>query len=152
MLPARGDGFLTTAEAAQMIGVAEVTIRQWRKRGRLPTQGRDERGYPLHSAEAVRAAEGLVRRNGIDASGIDPRQLRRGYSDGEAALWRGSAPGAGSPLTLASDQVTISALTTTRQTTATTTRPDGQFCSLLRAYLSRRALRTRSRRSGFSAA
>ena len=85
MLPARDDGFLTTAEAAQMAGVAEVTIRQWRKRGRLPVQGYDERGRPLHSAQAVRAAEGLVRRNGIRKSGVDPRLLRRGCADGEAA-------------------------------------------------------------------
>lgn len=77
MLPARGDGLLSTPEAARLVGVAPVTIRQWRKRGHLVAQGLDERGNPLHSPQAVRAAERLVRENGIGASGIDPRQLRR---------------------------------------------------------------------------
>jgi DNA-binding transcriptional MerR regulator len=77
MLPARDDGYLSTREAARLAGVAPVTIRQWRNRGWLAVQGLDERGYPLHSREAVRAAERLVRENGIQASGIDPRQLRK---------------------------------------------------------------------------
>ena len=77
LIPSRGDGFLTTAEAAQMIGVRPETIRQWRRRGWLATQGLDERGYPLHTPEAVRAAERRVRENGIRASGIDPRVLRK---------------------------------------------------------------------------
>ena len=76
MRPTRGDGYLTTAESARLVGVKPVTIRQWRKRGYLAPQGLDERGYPLHSRQAVRAAERLVRENGIQASGIDPRQLR----------------------------------------------------------------------------
>jgi hypothetical protein len=76
MHPARGDGYLTTAESARLAGVRPVTIRQWRNRGYLAAQGLDERGYPLHTAEAVRAAELLVHNNGIAASGIDPRQLR----------------------------------------------------------------------------
>jgi hypothetical protein len=45
--------------------------------GYLAAQGYDERGYPLHSREAVRAAEKRVRDNGIAASGIDPRRLRK---------------------------------------------------------------------------
>ena len=77
VIPSRGDGFLTTAEAAQMVGVRPETIRQWRRRGWLAAQGLDERGYPLHTREAVRAAERRVRDNGIEASGIDPRLLRR---------------------------------------------------------------------------
>ena len=77
MRPTRGDGYLTTAESARLVGVKPVTIRQWRKRGWLVPQGLDERGYPLHSRQAVRAAEKLVRENGIQASGIDPRQLRK---------------------------------------------------------------------------
>lgn len=76
MLPTRGDGFLTTVQAARLVGVKPVTIRQWRARGWLAPQGLDERGYPLHSPEALRAAEKRVRENGIEKTGIDPRQLR----------------------------------------------------------------------------
>jgi hypothetical protein len=74
--PSRPDGYLTTAESAALIGVRPVTIRQWRARGWLSTQGLDERGRPLHTAEALRATERLVRANGIEASGVDPRRLR----------------------------------------------------------------------------
>ena len=77
MRPSRSDGFLTTAESARLVGVKPVTIRQWRARGWLKRQGLDERGYPLHTPQAVRAAERLVRDHGIEISGIDPRQLRR---------------------------------------------------------------------------
>jgi hypothetical protein len=76
MLPSRPDGYLTTREAARLAGVRPVTIRQWRKRGWLAPQGLDEHGWPLHTPEAVRAAEALVRANGIAASRTDPRQLR----------------------------------------------------------------------------
>ena len=76
MVPARHDGFITTAEAAKLAGVSVVTIRQWRNRGHLAAQGLDERGHPLHTREAVRAAERRVRENGIRETGIDPRQLR----------------------------------------------------------------------------
>lgn len=78
MRPTRGDGYLTTAESARLVGVKPPTIRRWRMLGYLLPQGLDERGYPLHSRQAVRAAERLVRENGIQASGIDPRQLRSG--------------------------------------------------------------------------
>lgn len=78
MLPGRPDGYYTTAESARLAGVRPVTIRQWRKRGWLAAQGLDERGWPLHTADAVRAAEQLVRAHGIAASGVDPRRLRRG--------------------------------------------------------------------------
>jgi DNA-binding transcriptional MerR regulator len=77
MLPSRPDGYLTTAEAARLAGVKPGTIRQWRKRGYLAAQGLDEHGWPLHTPEAVRAAEQLVRANGLAASKTDPRRLRR---------------------------------------------------------------------------
>ena len=76
MRPRRGDGLLTTSEAARLVGVSVNTIYSWRNRGHLASQGLDERGYPLHTREAVRAAEKLVRGNGIEKTGIDPRQLR----------------------------------------------------------------------------
>jgi hypothetical protein len=72
----RADGLITTAEAAKLVNVSEATIRQWRKRGWLDRQGLNERGHPLHTKDAVRAAERQVRENGRRTSGIDPRQLR----------------------------------------------------------------------------
>lgn len=75
MRPGRGDGLLSTAEAAKLVGRSEATIRSWRNRGHLAPQGLDERNHPLHTREAVRAAEKRVRENGLAASGIDPRQL-----------------------------------------------------------------------------
>jgi hypothetical protein len=78
MTPTRGDGYLTTAEAGRLVGVDSATIRKWRQRGHLAAQGLDERGRPLHTREAVRAAERLVRANGLATSGIDPRLLRAG--------------------------------------------------------------------------
>jgi Transcriptional regulator, AbiEi antitoxin len=77
MLPSRADGYLTTRDAARIAGVDPVTIRQWRKRGWLAPQGLDERGYPLHTADAVRAAEEKVRGHGLEASGVDPRRQRK---------------------------------------------------------------------------
>jgi hypothetical protein len=81
VLPLPDDGFLlTTREAAKLIGVEASTIRQWRKRGQLVPQGLDERGYPLHSPQAVRDAEKKVRKRGLDSSNIDPRLLRKSAS------------------------------------------------------------------------
>lgn len=77
LLPSRPDGYLTTGEAARLAGVKPGTIRQWRRRGYLAPQGLDEHGWPLHTPEAVRAAEALVRANGIAASKTDPRRLRK---------------------------------------------------------------------------
>lgn len=77
MRPGRGDGLLTTAETARLVRVSVNTIYSWRNRGHLVAQGLDERGRPLHTREAVREAERRVRENGLQASGIDPRQLRR---------------------------------------------------------------------------
>jgi DNA-binding transcriptional MerR regulator len=78
MTPSRADGYLTTSESASLIGVQPVTIRQWRNRGYLAKQGLDERNRPLHTAEAVRAAERLVRRHALEATGVDPRLTRTG--------------------------------------------------------------------------
>ena len=85
MRPCRGDGLLTTTESAALAGVRPVTVRRWRMLGYLAPQGLDERGYPLHSPEAVRAAEMRVRENGLKASGVDPRLLRRGNIRSEEA-------------------------------------------------------------------
>ena len=77
MRPGRGDGLLSTPEAAALLGVSAATVRSWRNRGHLVAQGLDERNRPLHTREALRAAERRVRENGLQTSGIDPRQLRR---------------------------------------------------------------------------
>lgn len=77
MIPAHPSGLLTTREAAKLAGVQPVTIRAWRRLGYLAAQGLDERSYPMHTAEAVRAAEKLVVSHGMAASGINPRLLRK---------------------------------------------------------------------------
>jgi hypothetical protein len=74
-----------TVQAAQVLGVKPWLIRKWRERGWLKAQGLDERGRPLHTPEALRAAERLVREHGITASGTDPRQLRGRPRQREAA-------------------------------------------------------------------
>lgn len=76
VLPSRTDGMLNTEESGRLVGVPPHLIRKWRQRGWLQRQGLDERGRPLHTREAVRAAEKLVRENGIEKTGIDPRHLR----------------------------------------------------------------------------
>jgi hypothetical protein len=83
--PTRDDGMYGTVQAAQVLGVKPWLIRKWRERGWLATQGLDERGRPLHTPEALRAAERLVREHGITASGTDPRQLRGRARQREAA-------------------------------------------------------------------
>lgn len=77
MLPGRGDGLLTTAEAARKVGVDRSTISKWRERGNIYPDGLDERKRPLYRPETVEAAEARVRENGLAASGIDPRRLRK---------------------------------------------------------------------------
>lgn len=74
--PAHWSGLYNTAESALLLGVKATTIRQWRFKRLLLPQGLDEKNRPLHTAEALREAEALVRQNGIEASGIDPRQTR----------------------------------------------------------------------------
>jgi hypothetical protein len=75
----RPDGFLTTPEAAAAVGVQPGTIRKWRHLGYLAPQGLDERGYPLHTREAVVAAEKMVHKQGLDATKgtVDPRKMRK---------------------------------------------------------------------------
>lgn len=85
MRPTRSDGMLTTPQGAEMLGVSPATIRSWRNRGWLKRQGLDERGYPLHTPEALRAAEKRVTGNGIAASGTSPRRLRGRARRQEAA-------------------------------------------------------------------
>lgn len=70
-------GMLDMREAATLAGVSVRTIRSWREKGYLARQGIGDRGQPLFTAEAVRAAEQLARAKGIQASGIDPRLLRQ---------------------------------------------------------------------------
>jgi DNA-binding transcriptional MerR regulator len=77
MRPTRGDGLLTTAQAARRVGVEPGTIRQWRHRGHITPDGLDERGRPLYRPETVTAAERRVRENGLRASGVDPRRTRK---------------------------------------------------------------------------
>ena len=84
MRPAHGSGLLSTAEAARLVGVQPVTIRQWRSLGWLDAQGLSERGYPMHSADAVREAERKVRQNSITKGHFDPRRTR-GRTRREAA-------------------------------------------------------------------
>lgn len=76
MRPTRGDGMLSTAEAAKLAGGTPEMIRKWRQRGWLRVQGLDERDRPLHTPAAVREAERLVRENGLRTSGVDPRRQR----------------------------------------------------------------------------
>ena len=85
MRPTRDDGMYGTVQAAQVLGVKPWLIRKWRERGWLATQGLDERGRPLHTPEALRAAERRVTANGIAASGTSPRQLRGRARQREAA-------------------------------------------------------------------
>ena len=76
LLPAHPSGLLNTRESATLAGVSPGAIRKWRSLRYLAPQGLDERGYPLHSAEAVRAAAKRVEEQGKAASGVDPRLLR----------------------------------------------------------------------------
>lgn len=77
MLCTRGDGLLSTDQAARLAGVAPGTIRSWRSRKRLAAAGLDDHGRPLYEPDAVREAEALVRSNGLRTSGIDPRKVRQ---------------------------------------------------------------------------
>jgi hypothetical protein len=74
MLPSRGDGYYTTAEAARLVNRKPTTIRRWRHLGYLRVQGLDEHGHPLHTAAAVREAEQIARENGLRTRKVDPRK------------------------------------------------------------------------------
>ena len=75
--PADPSGLMSTIEAARFAGVKPVTIRQGRARGWLDKQGLDQRGYPMHSRDAVREAERKVRENALaSACPFDPRRTR----------------------------------------------------------------------------
>jgi hypothetical protein len=76
LTPCHWSGMLNTAESADFLKVRATTIRQWRFKGWLEKQGLDERNRPLHTVQALRDAEALVTQHGIEASGVNPRQLR----------------------------------------------------------------------------
>lgn len=73
MLITRGDGLVTTAQAAAMTRRSPATIRKWVQRGRLEVRGLDERHNSLFDPAEVAAAERLVRENGLRTRGVDPR-------------------------------------------------------------------------------
>lgn len=80
--PAHPSGLYSTRESAVLAGVKPPTIRKWRADGLLQVQGLDERGYPMHTADAVREAERKARENALaSACHFDPRRTR-GHSNG----------------------------------------------------------------------
>ena len=80
LLITRGDGYVTTAQAGEMVHGSPATIRSWVLRGHLAKRGLDEHGHALYAPDDVAAAEKRVRDNGLRTSGIDPRRLRRAIS------------------------------------------------------------------------
>lgn len=79
MVPTRGDGMLSTRQAARVAGVAWATFRAWRRLGYVAPDGLDESGYPLYWPSTARRVEAEVRARGIAMTGIDPRRLRRAH-------------------------------------------------------------------------
>lgn len=68
---------LTTADAAELVGVDIETVRQWRKRGymsptgareHLQVRGLTERGWPMFKAGEVREIAETCRRNRLSKS------------------------------------------------------------------------------------
>jgi len=51
---------LLIAEAAEILGVAEVTLRRWDASGRFPARRHPINGYRLYDAEAVRRLRGEI--------------------------------------------------------------------------------------------
>ncbi len=74
MLITRGDGLVTTSQAATLARRSPGTIRCWVSRGHLKARGLSERGHPLYHPDDVAAAEKTVRENGLRTSGVDPRR------------------------------------------------------------------------------
>ena len=85
MIAAHPSGLYNTRESARLIGVQPPTIRAWRAAGILAPQGLDERGYPLHSARALREADRKVRESALTKGGFDPRRTRTAGRQAEAA-------------------------------------------------------------------
>jgi hypothetical protein len=80
LAPSRADGYLTTKEAALLVGVSPSTIAAWRNAGLLPSLPSGRGRERVHDLEAVRAAERKVRENGLARGGYDPRRLRSAAS------------------------------------------------------------------------
>ena len=76
MSSTRGDKLLTTAQAAERVGVKPGTIRSWASRGYLTAWGANEHGHRLYREERVVEVEKQVRERGLERMGIDPRRLR----------------------------------------------------------------------------
>lgn len=76
MFITRGDGLVTTDQAAEMVRKKPGTIRQWKHRGHLEPAGLDEHGKPLYRPEDVYRAEKAVRDRSIRTNGTDPRRMR----------------------------------------------------------------------------
>lgn len=53
---------ITVAQAAELAGVSEDVIRQWKRRGRLTPAGVDESRRPLFTGIAVLRAEAATRK------------------------------------------------------------------------------------------
>jgi DNA-binding transcriptional MerR regulator len=78
MLITRGDGLVTTAQAARLAQRSPVTIRTWVRLGHLSPSGLDERGHLLYDPDEVAGVEKERRDNGLKASKgrLDPRRRR----------------------------------------------------------------------------
>lgn len=85
MLVTRGDGLLTTEQAARLVGAAPATIRTWKRRGQLRPAGLSERGWPLYERTAVIAAEKKITDNWLATKNRNPRQVRGRNRAAEAA-------------------------------------------------------------------
>jgi excisionase family DNA binding protein len=62
-LTVRPDGLITTDQAAQLCGVASVTVRQWIRRGHLPSVRRERGKILLNLIEVARTEQTMRARN-----------------------------------------------------------------------------------------